>query len=127
MTDILEREAPADDIVVECDLEAAPEKVWRALTTPELVSTWLDVPATDDADRDLSGPAYRLIEALPFSRVRYAWSDPAASEPETFVTFDLVAQPSGGTWFRLTHSAEATASRRSLPANTNRPPMARAA
>lgn len=125
MTDMLERDE--DDIVVECDLEATPEKVWRALTTPELISTWLDIPAADDTRRDLASPAYRLIEALPFSRVRYAWSDPAASEPETFVTFDLVAQPNGGTWFRLTHSAETAASGRTVHANSNIPTMARAA
>ncbi|WP_395383190.1 SRPBCC domain-containing protein [Mesorhizobium sp. UC22_110] len=30
-----------DDIVVECDLPEAPEKVWRALTEPEIVAAWL--------------------------------------------------------------------------------------
>ena len=28
-------------IAFECDLPEAPEKVWRALTTPEIVSEWL--------------------------------------------------------------------------------------
>ena len=28
-------------IAFECDLPEAPDKVWRALTTPEIVSEWL--------------------------------------------------------------------------------------
>lgn len=122
MTDILEQSASGNDIVVECDLDAAPEKVWRALTVPDLVSTWLDVPATEDAGAGHSGPAYRIVEALPYSRVRYAWHDAEASEPETFVTFDLSPRPDGGTSFRLTHSVEAVAHGRVEPANTNSPP-----
>lgn len=127
MTDMLERHVPADDVVVECDLEATPEKVWRALTVPELISTWLEIPAADSVDHDPSAPAYRLVEAEPFSRVRYAWSDPQSSEPDSVVTFDLVAQPGGGTFFRLTHSVDASAWKHALPANTNRPPTALAA
>ena len=126
MTDFLEADDRDDAIVVECELEAEPEKVWRALTVPELVSAWLDVPAADKVAADTTGPAYRIVEALPFSRVRYAWNDASASEPETFVTFDLEAQPGGGTWFRLTHSAEPVRTV-TAPANSNSPPLMRAA
>jgi uncharacterized protein YndB with AHSA1/START domain len=35
-----EDKLPAD-IVVECDLPDPPEKVWRALTVPELLAAWL--------------------------------------------------------------------------------------
>lgn len=126
MTDSLEADEKSDAIVVECELEAEPEKVWRALTVPELVSAWLDVPAAGDAAAN--GPAYRIVEALPFSRVRYAWNDAAANAPETFVTFDLEAQPGGGTWFRLTHSGEIGRRTAVAAANSNSPPvMARAA
>ncbi|MGF7005142.1 SRPBCC family protein [Aminobacter sp. BE322] len=128
MTDSLEADEKSDAIVVECELEAEPEKVWRALTVPELVSAWLDVPAAGDAAADTAGPAYRIVEALPFSRVRYAWNDAAANAPETYVTFDLEAQPGGGTWFRLTHSAENSRRTEGTAANSNSPPiMARAA
>lgn len=127
MTDFLEADDRDDAIVVECELEAEPEKVWRALTVPELVSAWLDVPVADEVAADMAGPAYRIVEALPFSRVRYAWNDATTSEPETFVTFDLEAQPGGGTWFRLTHSAE-SGRRIAGAANSNSPTiMARAA
>ncbi|MEO5322684.1 SRPBCC domain-containing protein [Mesorhizobium sp. CC13] len=128
MTDILVADEKCDAIVVECELEAEPEKVWRALTVPELVSAWLDVPAADDVAADTTGPVYRIVEALPFSRVRYAWNDDSAGEPDGFVTFDLAAQPGGGTWLRLTHSAEIGRRPAGAAANSNSPPvMARAA
>ena len=36
-------DAPANDdtIVVDCDLDEPPEKVWRALTEPALLGAWL--------------------------------------------------------------------------------------
>ncbi|GAA2819181.1 uncharacterized protein YndB with AHSA1/START domain [Aminobacter aminovorans] len=126
MTDARRQEEIEDTIVVECELAATPEKVWRALTVPEFVASWLDVPAADKVTSDTTGPAYRIIEALPFSRVRYAWNDAMVNEPETFVTFDLEAQPDGGTWFRLTHSVE-TVRTIASPANSNSPPLMRAA
>ncbi|WP_048648748.1 SRPBCC family protein [Nitratireductor soli] len=116
---------PADEqkesetIVVECVLEAPLEKVWRALTVPELAAAWLDAPGGDAPDA-----SYEVLDALPFSRVRYAWHDAGANEPDTLVTVELSPQPDGGTWFRLTHSAE------KVPrpaANFNGPPLARAA
>lgn len=127
MMDAHRQDKSDEDIVVECELEATPEKVWRALTVPELVATWLDVPALEIDGFDEDGPAYRIVEALPYSRVRYAWSDAATSEPESFVTFDLSPNPDGGTSFRLTHSVEA-ARTVMAPANSNSPPlMSRAA
>lgn len=126
MMDARQQDGSDEDIVVECELEAAPEKVWRALTVPELVATWLDVPAVEIGDRDEAGPAYRIVEALPYSRVRYAWSDKATTEPESFVTFDLSLNPDGGTSFRLTHSVDAGRSVMA-PANSNSPPLMRLA
>lgn len=104
-----------DKIVVDCELDASPEKVWRALTLPELAAQWLD---TDD------GCSYAIVEAEPCSRVRYAWSDPAASEANTVVTINLSPASGGRTRFRLTHGV---AAKRPVAANTNRQPMAHAA
>ena len=43
-------ETEADDaIITECDLDDHPSKVWRALTEPQLVASWL-VP--DDVKED---------------------------------------------------------------------------
>jgi uncharacterized protein YndB with AHSA1/START domain len=117
MNDIHER--PDDDIVVECDLDAAPDKVWRALTVRELAARWLDL--SDGAD----AAGYEVVEALPHSRVRYAWRDQSTDAPDTVVTIDLSPLPEGRTRFRLTHGIAAPAPL--MAANINRPPMARAA
>lgn len=126
MTDAHRHDKDKEDIVVECELEAAPEKVWRALTVPELVATWLDVPALENGAFEEDGPAYRIIEALPYSRVRYAWSDAATTERESFVTFDLTPNGDGGTSFRLTHSVDMVRTMMA-PANSNSPPLMRCA
>ncbi len=106
-----------DDIVVECELDAAPEKVWRALTVPEFVSAWLD-PKLGDAKQQ----SYEMIDELPCSRVCYAWRDEQDGREST-VTFEIGPRPDGNTWFRLTHSP----ARPARAANCNSPALARAA
>jgi uncharacterized protein YndB with AHSA1/START domain len=118
-------EARDDEIVVECDLDAAPEKVWRALTMPELVEQWLGVAPV--AAGESGETTYQIVEAEPFSRLRYAWHDPATTEPDTIVTFDLSPLPGGRTAFRLTHGIAATVRAPVAAANCNSPPRALAA
>ena len=124
-SDTIEAEADKDEVVVECDLDAAPEKVWRALTVPELVEEWLGVAAASHADDD--EPSYEVVEAKPFSRLRYAWRDPQTTEPDTIVTFDLRPLPGGGTGFRLTHGVSTHRHAPVAAANGNAPPLALAA
>jgi uncharacterized protein YndB with AHSA1/START domain len=124
-TDTVEAEGREDGVVVECDLDAAPEKVWRALTVPELVEQWLGVRTADAAAG--AEPRYEIVEAEPFSRLRYAWRDPQVTEPDTIVTFDLSPLPGGGTWFRLTHGIAADSRATVAAANSNSPPLALAA
>jgi uncharacterized protein YndB with AHSA1/START domain len=103
------------DVVVECELDAPPEKVWQALTVPELVTEWLEVePAAAGGET-----GYAVTEARPHSYVRYEWRDETSSRPVSFVTFELSPCEGGRTHFRLTHRATATAL---CGANTNRPP-----
>src|SRR5690606_6774805 len=40
---------PDEDVMFEGPLDAAPEKVWRALTVPELLNAWL-LPARMEAE-----------------------------------------------------------------------------
>jgi uncharacterized protein YndB with AHSA1/START domain len=124
MTDGFSHDADSiDEVVVDCELDAAPEKVWRALTVPELAAQWLE---TDRSGENAAGDrSYALIEAEPYNRVRYAWRDETASEPDTVVTIVLSPAPAGRTRFRLTHSV----SERTMPVavNSNRPPTAMAA
>ena len=120
MSDVVDIET-AEEVVVECELDGPPEKVWRALTVPELFGEWLDIPKAADA------PSYEIVEALPFSRVRYAWNDPTVSEQDSFVTFELAPLPGGRTRFRLTHGVEAFARAPLAAANSNGPSLALAA
>ncbi len=106
-----------DDVVVECELDAAPDKVWRAITVPELVSAWLDPRPGEATDQ-----SYEMIDEEPCSRVRYAWRD-AQDARESTVTFEIGPRPGGNTWFRLTHSP----ARPVRAANGNSPPLALAA
>ncbi len=88
----------SDEVIVEADLAEPLEKVWRALTDPDLVGAWL-APAEAD-----SGPAveFEILQAEPNERVRYAWREPgwAASEVE----FTLTPTPAGGVRLRVVHS-----------------------
>jgi uncharacterized protein YndB with AHSA1/START domain len=114
----------AGDVTVECSLDAPPEKVWRALTVPELVANWLGARPETDKEKDDNAPLYEIVEAKPFSHVRYRWRDGNSDETESFVTFELYPLRGGGTRFRLVHAAPQPAIR---PANGNSPPLAMAA
>jgi len=100
-----------DAIVVESELEAPPERVWRALTEPALVAVWL--PADGHAER-------RVLEARPPALLRLGWGVPGALDSE--VTFVLQPLPGRRTLLRVVHDGF-----RRPAANGNRPPLALAA
>ena len=88
----------ADDtaeVVVECDLPDAPEKVWRALTEPALLEAWLLDGAPD--------VSCEVLEAEPERSVRYGWRDGGPVDSE--VSFQITRTGDGGTHLRLVHSA----------------------
>lgn len=101
-----------DDLMVECELEAAPEKVWRALTVPEFVAAWL-LPDAGEAQPDgslsLDGSRHGLsarigcavLEAEPERRLRMSWRE--ADATTTVVTFELLPTVRGGTSLRVRH------------------------
>lgn len=120
-----------DEIVVECELDAEPSKVFRALTQPEIVAEWLDARRSTSPSKENGSPpngkTYEIVEATPFSLVRYAWHDGGIGRP-TLVTFEIEPQVGGGTWFRLTHStAPRNASTVPRAANANATAMMLAA
>lgn len=96
-----------DAIVTECDLDAQPSKVWRALTEPELTDSWL-VPEDVDCT---------IIEAEPERRLRCSWRsrgderDALGMRLDTIVTFELTPAVSGGTHLRIVHEGFATMAR----------------
>lgn len=109
-----ERDEPRESeddttVVVECDLPEPPEKVWRALTEPELVAEWL----TSDEDAQEERVALvecEVIEAQPNRLVRYSWRDAGESGDaddglDSIVTFELARTAAGGTHLRIIHTA----------------------
>jgi len=113
--------AETQTIPLEYDLPYPPEKVWRALTDPELLAKWL--MAADM--RPLVGNSFtfkaqptpwwegivhrEVLELDLHKRLRYTWR---ASPLDTVVTWTLTPTPSGGTRLALEHSGF-------LPANAS--------
>jgi uncharacterized protein YndB with AHSA1/START domain len=101
----------AERVTVECALDAAPEKVWRALSIPAYRDAWL-LP-----DGNAERFSAEVVEAVPPHRLRLNWREGDA-EGE-LVTFTLEATPEGGTWLRLVHDRAAAPMRVPIPANAN--------
>ena len=92
-------------ISFEFDLRHPPEKVWRALTDPELLAEWLlpviDLKLVPGAPFTLQGPSFpdwdgtvncRVVEIEPYRKLSYTWTVPFL---DTVVTFTLTPTPSG--------------------------------
>lgn len=121
-----------EDLVFECELEAAPPKVWRALTVPAYVAAWL-MPGYVDAhtgtgfsfEGEVSGLTGRVdcevLASEPPHRLRYAWRE---HHPErtvaSVVTFELDPTKDGGTHLRIVHGDFVSTP---VAANANEPTM----
>jgi uncharacterized protein YndB with AHSA1/START domain len=115
----------SDSLVFECDFDEPPEKVWRALTEPELLEAWLQA---DDSSRPSAGDgvtqpalapdpverapsvAYEIVAAEPHRLLRYRWRERDTGsgqsdgrEVDSIVTVELIPDCAGGTHLRLTH------------------------
>ncbi len=94
-----------ETISFEVDLHHAPEKVWRALTEPELLAQWLlpviDLKLAPGAAFTFKTQAYpgwdgtvncRFVEIEPNRKLSYAWTVPFL---DTVVTFTLTPTAAG--------------------------------
>jgi uncharacterized protein YndB with AHSA1/START domain len=100
-------------IAMEFDLPHPPAKVWRALTDPELVASWLmanDMRATVGQSFTFKAQPTpwwdgivrcKVLESDPHKRLRYTWE---SSGVDTVVTWTLTPTPSGGTKLSLEQS-----------------------
>jgi uncharacterized protein YndB with AHSA1/START domain len=94
-----------DSLSFEIDLPHSPEKVWRALTDPDLLREWL-LPVID-LDLEMGAtftfrtqpyPGWdgtvncRFVEIEPQRKLSYTWTVPFL---DTIVTFTLTPTPSG--------------------------------
>ncbi|WP_119419382.1 SRPBCC family protein [Desertibaculum subflavum] len=103
---------PGTRIVVECELDAAPEKVWRALTEPELLARWLapnDFSAEPGARfrfRGLEGATIdcEVLEAEPPRKLSYRWRHREDDGIDSIVSFELTEAVAGRTHLRLVHA-----------------------
>ena len=102
MTDIANATHEETEIALEVELDARPEKVWRAIAIPAFRERWLP-PA------DLVEP--EPIASVPGVEVRYRMREDGAPLPESTVTFRIEPGPRGGTLFRIIHRIEGDARR----------------
>ncbi|PSJ59727.1 SRPBCC family protein [Pseudaminobacter soli (ex Li et al. 2025)] len=128
---------PHDEIVVECTLPEAPEKVWRALTVPELLGAWLlpnDMRPVEGEHFSFDGAPgeggkveCEVLDIEPHRLIRYSWRDAGTARDglATSVTFRLDPADGGGTHLRIVHEARVVAwpvaRPQTLAANSNRP------
>jgi uncharacterized protein YndB with AHSA1/START domain len=117
------RKLDTHDIVVEEVLPHAPEMIWKALTTGELISRWLHMPLVGFAPVKGTRFTYQttpagawdgvihceVLEAIPNQRIAYAWKGGHednvgyGSRLDTVVTFTL-SRVEAGTRLRVVHS-----------------------
>jgi len=96
------------------DLDAPPEKVWRALTVPAFVDRWL-TPDEPAGSRSAKTVVAEVIEADAPRRLSWNWRE--AGEPEGIVTFTLTSNETGGTSLRLVHVRSVPAMRPAANSN----------
>jgi uncharacterized protein YndB with AHSA1/START domain len=117
------RKFDTQDIVVEEVLPHAPEAIWKALTTGELIGRWLHMTPTGFSPvkgtrftfQTTAAGAWdgvihcQVLEAVPNERLAYAWKGGHeanvgyGSRLDTVVTFTL-SRVEAGTRLRLVHS-----------------------
>ena len=82
-----------DALVFEAELDAPPDKVWRAIATPELREAWLGEPEVGSAE---------ILRADPGSRLDLAWP---TREGDSLVSFEIGQAEGGGTRLTIVHRA----------------------
>jgi uncharacterized protein YndB with AHSA1/START domain len=115
-----EPEKQAAGLVFEYELDAPPEKVWRAISIPGFRDKWL--PGEDLADAD-------PVSTAPGEEIRYAMRDGEPPFLESVVTFQVRPGAGGGSILRIVHGlTDARLVPRKVPAaNNNGPRMMLAA
>ncbi|WP_349956056.1 hypothetical protein [Rhizobium sp. ZPR3] len=107
-------------IELEYEFNEPPQKVWRAISTPELRESWLPKEALPDP---------KAILVTPGEEVRYRLRDEAPPFLESTVTFRISLNASGGTSLRIIHELDDTRLRETekTAANNNSLTVMRAA
>lgn len=80
-----------DAVVFECELDQAPDKVWRALSEPDLRAAWLG---------DAEAAQCEVVEATPGERLDLAWR---ADDGDSRVSFEVRPAEGGGARLKIVH------------------------
>jgi uncharacterized protein YndB with AHSA1/START domain len=112
MSDI-EVKARTKALVLEYELDAPPEKVWRAISTPAFREKWLPKSSLTDVEP---------LSSTPGEEVRFGMREAEPPFLESVVTFQLRPNGIGGTRLRIVHGlSDARLGRRpQRAANSNR-------
>lgn len=100
----------------ECELDDPPEKVWRALSEPELLAAWMmpnDIKPEPGKHFTFAGPVApiecQVLDAEPGRLLRFSWREkPGANDSDlpafdSIVTFTLARTAAGGTHLSIVH------------------------
>ncbi len=114
-----ETDEQATDLELEVELDAPPQKVWRAISMPAFRDRWLPEADLSDAEP---------VSSEEGREVRYGMKDDAPPFLESVVTFQIRPNGAGGTILRIVHElADERLQQQPQAANTNRPVLMRAA
>ncbi|MBE7186187.1 MAG: SRPBCC domain-containing protein [Methylobacterium mesophilicum] len=107
-------------VELEYELDAPPEKVWRAISIPDLLHRWLPDAAPTDPEPS---------SVVPGEEVRYRLRDDAPPFLESVVTLRIAPNGLGGTTLNVVHELTDTRGARMMgvAANANGRPLMRAA
>jgi uncharacterized protein YndB with AHSA1/START domain len=100
-----------DALVLEYDFDEPPEKVWRAVSVPELREKWLPQELLADGEP---------ISSLPGTEIRYRMRDDEAPFLGSIVTFEVSPRSGGGTRLTIVHRLANARLDRRPPAAANR-------
>jgi uncharacterized protein YndB with AHSA1/START domain len=116
----IEADAKTNDLVFEYELDAPPEKVWRAISIPAFRDKWL--PQNDLLSAE-------PVSSVPGEEIRFRMREDEPPFLESVVTFQVEPNARGGSRLRIIHGL-VSARRVVQPpkaANSNWPCLMRAA
>lgn len=106
-------EPQTEKLVFEYELDADPEKVWRAIRIEEYREKWLPADALTIEE---------VVSAVPGQEVRYRLRDDTPPFLESVVTFRIFPNPAGGTTLRILHELpDRSTGSKMIAANSNTP------
>jgi uncharacterized protein YndB with AHSA1/START domain len=114
-----EAEAEANtDLVFEYELDAPPEKVWRAISIPAFRDKWLPHEALVSAEP---------VSSVPGEEVRFGIRENEPPFVESIVTFQVRPGVDGGTRLRIVHELADVRQTQQTPNTNDWPTLMRAA